>query len=97
MSLADFQTSQKEKSSNFEFQEEINAKNLMLMRLSMHNRSPQDIFGGIQHYFSTTWPIHTQKSNVKYHRIMDAIADTKHTMMAMLHDLHDQYTNQQKP
>lgn len=41
-------------------------------------------------------PTHTQKSNVKYHRVMDAVADTKDTMMVMLDDLHKQYVTKHK-
>ena len=41
----------------------------------------------------------TEKSDVAYHTVMDAIADNKETMMAMLHDLEQQYNiivNKQK-
>ena len=94
MSLADFHTNSQENSSYLEFQEEIHA--YTFLKLSMHKRRPQDIFIGIQDYFSITRPTCAQKSNVKYHRIIDAIADTKDTMMVMLHELHELYITQRK-
>ncbi len=71
------------------FQEELSS--YVFIILSMHKTRPNDIFLGIQDYFYMTQPTLTQKSNVKYHSVMDAIADTKDTMMAMLHQLHEEY------
>ncbi len=38
---------------------------------------------------------HTEKSNVLFLEVMDAVADTKDTMIAMLHNLHQKYIQDQ--
>ena len=45
----------------------------------------------IQDYFSCMRATHTEKSNVYYLNVMDAIADNKDTLISMLHDLHKQF------
>ncbi len=82
INLSDFQTSPQENSMYWNFQEEISS--YVFIRLSMHKTRPNDIFLGLLDYFYMTQPTLTQKSNVKYHSVMDA-------MMAMLHQLHEEY------
>ena len=45
----------------------------------------------MQEYFAVTRQTHTEKSNVAYLKVMDAIADSKDTIMQVLHDLHEQF------
>lgn len=49
------------------------------------------MFLGIQDYFSTTRPSHTEKSNIYYSKVIDAIANNKDTIMALLHELHEEH------
>ena len=39
---------------------------------------------------------HTQKSNVHYLRVIDAVAVNKDTLMSLLHDLYQQYIVEQR-
>ena len=45
----------------------------------------------IQEFFSLVRATHTEQSQVVYLEVMDAVADTKDTMMQLLHDLHEQF------
>ena len=45
----------------------------------------------IQEFFSLVRTTHTEQSQVVYLEVMDAVADTKDTMMQLLHDLHEQF------
>ena len=90
--LSDFLMSE-EAEALTELKDEINT--YMFQKVTVNNKKPQKTFLNIQDYFSVTRPNHTEKSNVLYLKIMDAIADSKDTMMAMLHDLHKQYIEEQ--
>ena len=52
---------------------------------------PQFTFLSMQQYFAITRANHTEKSNVLFLEVMDAIADTKDTMIAMLQNLHQKF------
>ena len=67
----------------------------MLHKLTIKNKESHDTPLNLQDYFSITRTNHTEKSNVQYLQVMDAKADSKDTMMVMLHDLHSQYIDQQ--
>ena len=92
--LSDFQPNLRENLAFWELKEDINA--YIVTKVSIHKKDPNKIFLGLQDYFSVIRPTHTQKSNVKYHRVMDAVADSKDTMTAMLYYLHQQYISRSK-
>ena len=50
-----------------------------------------ETFMSMQDFLSITLPSVACKSNIEYARVMDAVADTGDTMMAMLQDLHKSY------
>lgn len=54
------------------------------------NNTGQPIIN-IQDYFRTTRPTQPEKSNVVYLDVLDAKADSKDTIMQVLHDLHKRY------
>lgn len=45
----------------------------------------------MQSYFSTTKPNHTEKSNITYIEVKDTIADSKDTILSMLHNLYTSF------
>ena len=45
----------------------------------------------IQDYFSLIRVTHTEKSEIVYLEVMDSVADTKDTVMQLLHELHQQF------
>ena len=50
----------------------------------MHNVRPQSTLLGMQEYFAITSMDHTKRSNVAYLKVMDAVADTKDTIITVL-------------
>ena len=91
--IDDFQISEDECLAIEDLKDEINT--YMLHKVAVGNSEPQKNFLNIQDYFSVTRVTHTEKSNVIYLQVKDAIADTKDTMMDMLHELHQQYVVEQ--
>ena len=89
MSLSDFQTNETENTAFSEFLEDI--KSYMLHKYVVHKSTPNKTFLGMQECFSVMKLRNTDKSNVAYHKLIDATADNKETMMAMLHNLEQQY------
>ena len=79
LTLADFVMSATEAEAKFDLQKEVNY--YMLHRLSVCNSGLQLSFLNIQDYFSLTRVTHTEKSQVVYLEVMDAVADCKDTMM----------------
>ena len=73
-SLADFQLSDFENAALSELQE-IN--NYVFHKLSWHNRKEEETLLGIQDYLSIVHHSHTQKSNVKYLKVMNAVKTQK--------------------
>ena len=77
----------------WELQQELNM--YILYRLVVNKNVPHQIFLSIQDYFTVTRATHTEKSEVAYLKVMDAVADSKDTIMLMLHDLHQKYIVEQ--
>ena len=48
-------------------------------------------FSDMIHYLSVTQPVETEKSNIVYYKVLDAIADKKYTLTYILHDLHSTF------
>ena len=92
-SLSDFLTNEQEAEALEDLKDEIKA--YIFQKVALNNKRPQKTLLNIQDYFSVTRANHTEKSNVLHLKVMDAIADSKDTMMAMLHDLHKQYIEEQ--
>ena len=59
------------------------------------NESSKNPFLNLQDYFSLIRPTNAEKSNVMYVEVMDAIADSKDTVVQMLHTLHADYIVEQ--
>ena len=57
----------------------------------MSKNRPQGTFLNLQQYLSVPRINHTENSNILYLQVMDAVADTKDTMMAMLHKLYTEF------
>ena len=87
----DFEINQEEMQHLTELQEEVNT---YLIIKSCMNR-PQHTFLNIQQYLSATRVTRTEKSNVYYLEVMDAVADTKDTMIEMLYNLHHKFIEDQ--
>ena len=82
-----------EKIALAELKEEMDV--YMLQKVAVATKFPQKTFLNIQDYFSCMRATHTEKSNVYYLNVMDAIADNKDTLISMLHDLHKQFIAEQ--
>ena len=60
------------------------------------NNKRQNVFLNIQDYFTITRLTHTEKSEILYLEVMDAVAGKKDTIMQILHDLHQRYIVDEK-
>ncbi len=72
-----------------ELQEEVNV--YMLHTVATAKSVSESPFMSIQDYFSLTRVTHTERSQVVYLEVMDAVADNKDTIIQMLHDLHQEF------
>ena len=88
--LTDFTMSSFDTMAVWELQKDLN-----MYRLTLGNNEPQQVFLNIQEYFNVTRVTHTERSEVSYLQVMDAVADSKDTIMQMLHDLYQQYIVEQ--
>ena len=66
----------------------------MLMRYSVHQQAPDKVAPGLQDYLATIRPTHTHPSEIEYHNVLDAVADSKDTVMTVISDLYEQYVVQ---
>ena len=48
-----------------------------------------------QDYFDTTRATHTEKSNIAYYKVLDAVADNRETVLNLLNDLYDKFIRHQ--
>ncbi len=87
--LKDFVLSESETAAVRDLQQEVNT--YMFHKLSVSNSTVQHPFINLQDYFSLIKITHTQKSRVVYLDVMDAKADSKDTVMELLHDLRKQF------
>ena len=91
--IDDFKMNEDETMALEELKEEINT--YMIHKFAVSTSIPQKTFLNVQDHFSVTRVTHTERSNVIYLQVKDAVADTKDTMMDMLHELHQQYVVKQ--
>ena len=91
-SLSDFHPNGKEQTALQEMQEEINT--YMMYKVATQKDYN---FLNLQDFLSANDATHTEKSQVAYLEVMDAVADSKDTVIQILHDLHEFYiVHQQK-
>lgn len=93
-SLSDFLLNEQETVALNDLYGEVNT--YMLLKLTIQNTQSHDTLSlNLQDYYSITRTNHTEKSNIQYLQVMDAKADSKDTLMVLLHDLHSRYVVQQ--
>ena len=73
----------------------VNCKNrcihILLLRHSVHQQAPDKVAPELQDYLATIRPSHTHPSEIKYHSVLDAVGDSKDTVIS---DLYEQYVVQ---
>lgn len=57
----------------------------------MRSSKPSKAFLNMQNYFKVTRVSHTEKSRILYLDVRDAKADSKDTLMELLHGLHSEF------
>ena len=67
----------------------------MLQKLTIADSSSEHPFINIQDYFNMTRTIHTEKSQVVYLEVPDAISDSKDTLLELLQDLFSKFIKDQ--
>lgn len=64
------------------------------LQQNIYNKTSDDFFfSNLINYMSITQPLTVEKSNVVYYKVIDAIADQKDTVLAVLHSLYATYIN----
>ena len=89
LKLEDFFETRHESQAWQEMLENIDA--YMLHKVTWHQSEGTETLTSMQEFLSLLHPTHTEKSNVNYLKVMDAVADSKDTMMSMLQDLHQHF------
>ena len=92
MCLAEFLPTTNEKAVFSELQEQMHS--YILLRHSVHQQAPDKVAPGLQDYLATIRPSHTHPSEIKYHSVLDAVADSKDTVMTVISDLYEQFVVQ---
>lgn len=87
-SLSDFVISSRENDSLQEAQYELFSYMLQKTAIANTDSSTEGPFINIQDYFNLTRITHTERSQVAYLEVMDAISDKKDTLIELLHDLY---------
>ena len=62
----------------------------IVQRTALANKEPTKFLLNMQEYLRVTTATHTEKSNVTYLQVMDAVADNKDTLIHLLSDLQEQ-------
>ena len=93
VSINDFITSEIENDSLQELHHELFT--YMLQKLAIADSCPEQPFINLQDYFSVTRTTHTSTSQVAYLEIMNAVFDSKNTMLELLHELFDKFISGQ--
>ena len=94
LSLADFLPKENEKETFRELQKQIHT--YMLLRYSVHQRMEDKVVPGLQDFLATVRATHTHKVNIRYHSVLNAIADSKDTVMTVISELYEQYVVKNK-
>ena len=82
--LTDFVPNVSEREALHELQSELNM--YMLHKLATKNIPSHHTFLNLQDFFTATKPTRTEKSHVAYLQVMDAVADSKDTVMELLYN-----------
>ena len=85
LTLLDFVTNTEETQSQKELQSEMNV--YIAHRVALHDSGFKYPFISLQDYYVLTRPTHTERSHVMYLEVLDAVADSKDTMMGLLFTL----------
>ena len=93
--LSDFEVSGEESAALTQLQEDIN---IFLLQKHVTSSDTQEnlSFISIQAFLSTCRNSSAQRSKVAYLRVMDAVADSKDTVLQLTHDLYQQFIFDQK-
>ena len=89
ITLQDFLMNDDERDALQDLNEELNT--YMPHKHATYKSTVELPFLGMQDFFSLVRVTHTQKSNVVYLEVIDAVADSKDTVMTLLHDLQQQF------
>ena len=92
--ISDFFPNSQERIALTELKEEINV--YMLQKVAIATKFSDKPLVNIQDCLSCTRATHTEKCQVYYLDIMDAVADKKDTLMSMLFNLHMQFIESKK-
>ena len=92
--LSDFRLVGCEQTAMTELQEELNQ--YMVQKHALRGVKPEKTLLNIQEYLQLSRATHTEKSIVEYRQVLDAKADSKDTMMALIDDLHKEYIVENK-
>ena len=87
--LTDFVLNVSERETLHELQSELNVH--MLHKLATRNIPSHHIFLNLQDFLTATKPTRTEKSHVAYLQVMDAVADSKDTVVELLHKLREEF------
>ena len=88
LGIQDFIKVNEELDAMHEMQMNLNA--YIAQRTALQNKEPTKVLLNMQDYLRVTTATYTEKSNVSYLRVMDAVAD-KGTMIQLLSDLQEQF------
>ena len=80
---------EEELDATYEIQTTLNF--YIAQRTALQNKEPDKILLNMQDYLRLTTGTHTEKSNVTYLQVMDAVADNKDTLIQLLSDLQEQF------
>ena len=89
LNLSDFVPNSDESQSQHDLQCEMNA--YVAHRVALHSSGLKYPFLGLQDFYALIRPTHTEQSLVMYLEVLDAVADRKDTMMALLHSLKETF------
>ena len=92
-SLRDFLINETENESLQDLQYEL--LNYMLQKSAVASSNSEHPFVNIQDYFYLTRATHTERSRVAYLEVMDAVSDSKDTLLELVHDLYSKLIKDQ--
>ena len=69
---------------------QANLSMYITQKTAVENKEPSKFLFNVQHFLTVTTATYTEKSNVSYLQVMDAVADNKDTMIQLLSDLQEQ-------
>ena len=70
---------------------QMNLNTCIAQHTALQNKQPNKVVLNMQDYLRVTTATYTEKSNVSYLRVMNAVADNKGAMIQVLSDLQEQF------